>query len=140
MNENFQLNKVEPLFEGGIHERYKFSVNIQGDEFRGIYHEGEIDWYRPHPNLEKGLVQAVETKVRNVMQKQGIQMAENIDAQLVENVAETIELKTLFEGQVHERYRFTLNFQGNEFQGIYHKGKIHWFNPQPNHTGITKPN
>ncbi|KAB2331153.1 hypothetical protein F7731_18930 [Cytobacillus depressus] len=39
--------------------------------------------------------------------------------------------KKLFKGQFHERHTFSVNFQGNEYQGIYHNGKISWFNPQP---------
>ncbi|KAA0964902.1 hypothetical protein FQ087_00800 [Sporosarcina sp. ANT_H38] len=39
--------------------------------------------------------------------------------------------KILFQNQFHERYSFSLNYQGNNFQGIYHKGVIDWFNPHP---------
>ena len=30
------------------------------------------------------------------------------------------EVKTLFEGQVHERHQFTLNIEGHNYQGIFH--------------------
>lgn len=39
--------------------------------------------------------------------------------------------KTLFQNQFHERFSFSLNYQGNNFQGIFHKGVIDWFNPHP---------
>ncbi|MFJ7934518.1 hypothetical protein [Sporosarcina sp. NPDC096371] len=39
--------------------------------------------------------------------------------------------KTLFQNQIHERFSFSLQYQGNDFQGIYHDGMINWFNPHP---------
>ena len=39
--------------------------------------------------------------------------------------------KVLFEDQIHERFSFVINYQGNEYQGLYHEGVINWFNPQP---------
>ncbi|GIP56682.1 DUF5342 family protein [Paenibacillus sp. FSL W8-0186] len=42
-----------------------------------------------------------------------------------------IRIKSMFKNQVHERKQFTLQFKGNSYQGIFHEGKIQWFNPQP---------
>ena len=39
--------------------------------------------------------------------------------------------KTLFKNQVNERFSFSLCYQGDDFQGLYHKGVINWFNPHP---------
>lgn len=39
--------------------------------------------------------------------------------------------KTLFQNRIHERFSFSLNYQGNDYQGIYHDGVINWFNPHP---------
>ncbi len=39
--------------------------------------------------------------------------------------------KALFQNQIHERFSFSLNYHGNDFQGLYHKGVINWFNPHP---------
>lgn len=41
--------------------------------------------------------------------------------------------KHLFENQVHERYQFTLNFEGDHYHGIFHDKEIQWFHPQPEH-------
>lgn len=39
--------------------------------------------------------------------------------------------KALFKNQIHERFSFSVNYQGNDYQGLYHEGVINWFNPQP---------
>jgi hypothetical protein len=39
--------------------------------------------------------------------------------------------KTLFQNQIHERFSFSVNYHGNDYQGLYHEGVINWFNPQP---------
>ncbi|WP_318616432.1 hypothetical protein [Sporosarcina sp. YIM B06819] len=39
--------------------------------------------------------------------------------------------KALFQNQIHERFSFSVNYLGNDFQGLYHEGVINWFNPQP---------
>ncbi|MBT2667937.1 DUF5342 family protein [Bacillus sp. ISL-4] len=65
----FEDFEVKPLFEGQIHERQQFSLNIQGDNYQGIFHDGEIHWYNPHPknNLEEDHLEAVESKVHDLM-------------------------------------------------------------------------
>ncbi|GAA0134008.1 hypothetical protein YSY43_08480 [Paenibacillus sp. YSY-4.3] len=42
-----------------------------------------------------------------------------------------INIKSMFKNQIHERKQFTVKFKGNSYQGIFHEGKIQWFNPQP---------
>ncbi|MEK3886342.1 hypothetical protein [Bacillus sp. FSL K6-3431] len=44
---------------------------------------------------------------------------------------QNIEVKTLFEDQIHERHQFTLNIEGHIYQGIFHDEKIQWFHPHP---------
>ncbi|WP_318616417.1 DUF5342 family protein [Sporosarcina sp. YIM B06819] len=39
--------------------------------------------------------------------------------------------KALFQNQIHERLSFSVNYKGNDYQGLYHEGVINWFNPQP---------
>ena len=39
--------------------------------------------------------------------------------------------KALFQNQIHERFSFSVNYGGNDYQGLYHEGVINWFNPQP---------
>ena len=61
--------KVKPLFEGQIHERQQFKVNIKGDEYTGIFHDGDVQWYHPQPmdKLEDREVDAAEAKVYNLL-------------------------------------------------------------------------
>ena len=37
------------LFEGQFHERDQFSLNVEGNHYKGIYHNGDITWFHPHP-------------------------------------------------------------------------------------------
>ncbi|WP_342514392.1 hypothetical protein MKY34_06505 [Sporosarcina sp. FSL K6-1522] len=39
--------------------------------------------------------------------------------------------KALFQNQIHERFSFSVNCGGNDYQGLYYEGRINWFNPQP---------
>lgn len=68
MFENFE---VKPLFEDQVHERHQFQLNIEGDSYQGIFHEGEIKWFhpKPHDKLDEDHLQQVEKKVHDVMQK-----------------------------------------------------------------------
>ena len=34
--------KVKPLFEDQFHERHQFTLNIEGDNYQGIFHNGKI--------------------------------------------------------------------------------------------------
>jgi hypothetical protein len=49
MIQNF---KVKPLFENKFHERYLFTLNINGCNYQGIYHDEEIQWVHPQPNIK----------------------------------------------------------------------------------------
>ena len=45
MIENFKLDT--PLFEGQIHECAQFTLTFNGEEYKGIYKDDEINWYHP---------------------------------------------------------------------------------------------
>lgn len=45
----FENLEVEKMLENQFHERHKFSVNIKGDDYSGIYHKGEVQWFHPQP-------------------------------------------------------------------------------------------
>lgn len=47
---------------------------------------------------------------------------------------QNFEIKSMFDEQVHERRQFKLTVEGTDYQGIFHEGEIHWFNPHPKHT------
>ena len=64
--------ELKPAFEDRIHERHQFSLQVQGDEFKGFIHEGEIQWFHPHPQqkLEDDLVQAMESEIHEKVAEQ----------------------------------------------------------------------
>jgi hypothetical protein len=65
----FEDFEVKPMFEDQIHERQQFSLTIQGGGYQGIFHDGEIHWFNPHPknDLEEDHLEAVESKVHDLM-------------------------------------------------------------------------
>ncbi|MED4402917.1 hypothetical protein [Metabacillus fastidiosus] len=67
----FEIFEVQPMFEGRIHERHQFKLNINGDEYKGIIHEGDIQWFQPHPayEFEEEYLDAVESKVHKMLKK-----------------------------------------------------------------------
>ena len=69
MLKNFKIKKQ--LFKNQIHERYIFSINCKGNDYQGIYHEGEISWFNPHPfnDLKEEHIEKVEFKVNTQMKK-----------------------------------------------------------------------
>lgn len=62
MFENLEVNH---LFEGTAHERPHFSLNVEGNEYKGMIEDNKIHWYNPHPKqtLEQEQVSAIESKV-----------------------------------------------------------------------------
>ena len=50
MVENFQV--IDPLFLGQVHECPQFSLTINGEEYKGICKDDEINWYHPKPTIE----------------------------------------------------------------------------------------
>ena len=117
---NFDIEKK--MFEGQFHERYQFSLNYKGNNYKGIYHNGDITWFQPHPlnDLEEEpLNNNIEEKVHERMQDQ-FSLFNDFDIE-----------KKMFEDQFHERYQFSLNYEGNNYKGIYHNGNITWFQPHP---------
>lgn len=47
MLQNFEV--ITPLFEGQANERFQFKVKIEGHDYRGIFHNEEVQWFYPHP-------------------------------------------------------------------------------------------
>lgn len=62
MFENFEIN---PIFEGTVHERPHFSLNVEGNEYKGMIEDNKIHWYNPHPKqtLEEEQISAIESKI-----------------------------------------------------------------------------
>ncbi|OCA92872.1 hypothetical protein [Pseudobacillus wudalianchiensis] len=65
----FQDFEVEPMFEDQVHERHQFKLNVEGMDYRGLFHEGEIHWFNPHPkqNLGDSHVEAIESQVYDLI-------------------------------------------------------------------------
>lgn len=66
--EELELKKA---FEDRIHERYQFTLQVFGEEFKGLLHEGEIQWFHPHPKqkLEDKHVVTIESEVQKMMEQ-----------------------------------------------------------------------
>ncbi|MFF2457785.1 hypothetical protein [Peribacillus simplex] len=118
----FEDFEVETVFENRVHERHGFTFKVQGDEFKGHFHEDEIYWLHPHPKQKIGesKVEAIESTIHSLMRHYGIS----------KEIAD-LELKPAFEDRLHERQQFSLQVQGKEFKGFIHEGEIQWFHPQP---------
>ena len=67
MLENFEV--VSALFEGQVHERPQFKLSIEGQDYKGVFHDEEVHWYQPHPHhkLEEDQVNAIESDVRELL-------------------------------------------------------------------------
>ncbi|MGG3888039.1 DUF5342 family protein [Metabacillus fastidiosus] len=65
----FQNFEIKPMFEGQFHERHQFTISIEGNEYKGIFHEGDIDWFNPHPanQFEEDDLDAIEAKVHDAL-------------------------------------------------------------------------
>ncbi|MCM3763387.1 hypothetical protein [Neobacillus niacini] len=66
MFEDFDIN---PVFEGTAREHRHFSLNVKGNQYKGMIHGDKVHWYNPHPkqSLEEEHVDAIESKVMNMM-------------------------------------------------------------------------
>ncbi|RHW31383.1 hypothetical protein D1B33_17900 [Lysinibacillus yapensis] len=123
----YQQFKVKPMFKDQVHERHHFTLKMEGTNYQGIYHEGKIQWFHPQPEakLEDKEVRNLENKVCDLMTDHKEKLLAEIDG------LQKFKVKPLFENQVHERHHFTIKMEENHYQGIYHKGEIQWFHPQP---------
>ncbi|WP_342511238.1 hypothetical protein MKY34_13045 [Sporosarcina sp. FSL K6-1522] len=67
MLQNFEV--ITPLFEGQANERLQFKLNIKGNDYRGIFHDEEVQWFQPQPHskIEKDDLHLVESSVRDLI-------------------------------------------------------------------------
>ncbi|MFE6168127.1 hypothetical protein ACFVP8_09630 [Viridibacillus arvi] len=119
--ENFE---VKTVFEDRVHERHAFTFKVQGDEFKGHFHEDEIHWLHPHPKqmIGENKIEIIEGTIISLMSQYGVYKE-----------IKDLEIKPAFEDRIHERQQFSLQVQGEEFKGFVHEGEIQWFHPQPKH-------
>ncbi|MHC0038498.1 DUF5342 family protein [Pseudoneobacillus sp. C159] len=68
----FKDFEVSQMFEDQTHERHRFKLNVEGTDYHGIYHDGEIHWFNPHPEktLQEEHIQALESHVHEKMADQ----------------------------------------------------------------------
>ncbi len=114
--------EVEPVFENRLHERYEFAVKVHGSEFKGHFHNEEIQWLQPHPRQMIGddKTDALAKSIYKLMKEHSTTSG-----------VKDIELTPAFEGRLHERQQFTIQIQGEEYKGFVHEGEIQWFHPHP---------
>lgn len=67
MLQNFEV--IKPLCEGQVNERFQFKINIEGNDYRGIFYDREVQWFHPQPHSKIGKVDLnyVEANVHNLM-------------------------------------------------------------------------
>jgi hypothetical protein len=63
---HFEIEKK--MFEGQFHERYQFVLNHKGNNYKGIYHNGDISWFHPLFDLGKEYLTNMEKEVHKRMQ------------------------------------------------------------------------
>ncbi|GIN59465.1 MULTISPECIES: hypothetical protein [Lederbergia] len=117
--------KVETVYEERTYERYRFSFSIDGKEYKGNFHEGEIQWLHPHPkqDLKEDQLQWIESEVRSLLTENDVMDAdEDLD---------NLEVEPMFPDQVHQVHQFKLDIEGEQFKGMIRNGKLEWFHPKP---------
>lgn len=114
--------EVETVFEDRVHQRHAFAFKYHGNEFKGFFHENEIQWLHPQPKqmLDENEFKILENIILTLLKQYGI----------LSNI-EDFELTQAFEDKLHERLQFTVQVQGDEYKGFLHHGEIQWFHPQP---------
>lgn len=57
--------EMEQAFEDRPHERRQVTLKVEGNEYTGFVHEGDIHWFHPHPKqkLTEGHVEAIESQI-----------------------------------------------------------------------------
>ncbi|MBY0221448.1 HicA family toxin-antitoxin system [Mammaliicoccus sciuri] len=115
--------EVEKVFEDRPYERIQFKLIIDGRNYKGDYHDGEIQWLNPHPKQDVGEeeVKAVEDEVLELLSEHGIR--DEVDAIEIE--------RSLSNNQTRPLQMFKLKIQGEEYKGTFINGEIEWFHPKP---------
>lgn len=63
------MKVITPLFEGQFNERFQFTLIIEGEDYRGIFHDEKVQWFQPQPynKIEKDELNFVESTVHLLM-------------------------------------------------------------------------
>jgi len=67
--------EIERIFEGRTYERHEFKCKMDGNEYRGYFHEGEIQWLNPHPkeDVADSELKGVEVEVHALFGGHGVE-------------------------------------------------------------------
>lgn len=59
--------EIEPFLEKYSREAYKVKLKVDGDEFKGMVQEGDLEWFHPKPlrKLNDQKVEEMEKKVHD---------------------------------------------------------------------------
>ncbi|WP_439144826.1 DUF5342 family protein [Virgibacillus profundi] len=119
MVDNFEVKKV---YKKRTYERNRFSFSLEGKEYKGNYHEDEIQWLNPHPkqDLDSSQLDWIESEVRRLLGEHDV----------IEDLDE-IEVTPVLKDQSYDAHQFKLNIDGEVFKGIVRDGKLEWFHPKP---------
>lgn len=118
--DNFEVKHV---YKERTYERHQFTFSIDGKEYKGDFHEGEIQWLHPHPqqDLSEEQLNWIEDEVHRLLGEHGVKELEDED----------IDITSMFDKQTHEAHQFKLTILGDEFKGIVRGGRLEWFHPKP---------
>ncbi len=105
-----------------MYGRHQFSFSIDGKEYKGDYHDGEIHWMNPHPkqDVTKEQLNAIEAKVHKMLGEHGVR-----------DETEDIEIEPLMKDSSREAHQFKLKIQGESYKGLLRNDAIEWFHPKP---------
>ncbi|WP_235793433.1 DUF5342 family protein [Virgibacillus salidurans] len=114
----------ERVFKKRTYERRQFSLSVDGKEYKGYFHDGEIQWLNPHPKQDLGDEQldSLETEIHELMEERG-----------VKDETDDIQIKPMFDDKPHDDHVFKLTIQGNEYTGVFRDGQLQWHDPKPTH-------
>ena len=65
MNGSFRI--MDPLVEDGVHEATQFILTINGEEYKGVWKDDEINWFNPRPPIEMEERLEIEIQVHGMM-------------------------------------------------------------------------
>lgn len=113
---------VKPVYDERTYERHQFSLTVDGNKYKGDFHDGEIQWLHPHPKqyLEEDHLKSVEDEIHELIGEYGIK-----------DETDDILVKPMFDNQTHEAHKFKLRIQGDEYTGVFRNGEVQWFHPKP---------
>ncbi len=63
--------EIEPMLNNQSRQMHMFKLKIQGEEFKGTFRNGEIEWFHPKPRrkIRDERVEEVEEKVQKKMEE-----------------------------------------------------------------------